>query len=58
MKSFISEQMVILKKWAPPISDTYPEQNSQHIKVLLEQIHHLRQENENKTCIVRALIEN
>ena len=58
MPSFISEQMVILKKSPPPISDTYPEQNAQYINVLLEQIHHLRQENENKTCIIQPLIEN
>ena len=50
--------MVILKKSAPPISDTYPEQSSQYINVLLEQIHHPRQENEYKTCIIQALIEN
>ena len=36
MRSFILEQMVILKKSAPPASDTYPEQNSQCINVLLE----------------------
>ena len=58
MRSFIFEQMFILKKSAPPISDTYPEQISQYINVLLEQIHHLRQENKNKTCIIQALIEN
>ena len=43
---------------APPISDIYPEQNSQFFNVLLEQINHLRQENENKTCIIQALIDN
>ena len=48
--------MVILKNSAPPISDTYPKQNSQYINILLEQIHHLRQENEN--CIIKALTEN
>ena len=58
MRSFILEQMVILKKSAPPASDTYPEQNSQCINVLLEQIHHLRLENQNKTCIIQALNEN
>ena len=33
MRSFILEQMVILKKSEPPISDTYSEQNSQYISV-------------------------
>ena len=50
--------MVILKRSAPPISDIYPEQNSQFFNVLLEQINYLRQENENKTCIIQALIDN
>ena len=51
--------MLISKKSAPTISDTYLEQNSQYINVLLEQIHHLPQkEKENKTCIVQVLIEN
>ena len=50
--------MIIFKKSAPPVSDIYPEQNSQYINVLLEQIHHLCQENENKTCIIQALNEN
>ena len=58
IRSFILELMVILKKSAPPISDTYPGQNYQYINVLLEQIHHLGQENENKTCIIQELIEN
>ena len=58
MGSFILEQMVILKRSAPPISDIYPEQNSQFFNVLLEQINYLRQENENKTCIIQALIDN
>ena len=40
-----------IQKSAPPISDTYLQQNSQYINVLLEQIYHLRQENKNKTCI-------
>ena len=40
--------MIVLKKSAPPISDTYPEQTFQYINVLLEQIHHLCQENDNK----------
>ena len=48
--------MVIFKNSAPPISDTYPKQNSQYINILLEQIHHLCQENEN--CIIKALTEN
>ena len=44
IRSFILEQMVLLIKSASPISDTYPEQNSQYINVLLEQIFHIRQE--------------
>ena len=57
MPSFISEQMVILKKSSPPISDTYSEQNFQYINVLLEQIHHLHQEKENETSNIQALNE-
>ena len=34
MRSFILEQLVILKKSAPSVSDTYPEQNSQYIRNL------------------------
>ena len=49
--------MVFLKMSAPPTSDTYPEQNSQYINVLLEQIYHLGEENENKTCVIQAPIE-
>ena len=48
MWSFVFEQMVFFKKSAPPISDTYPEQNSQYIDLILEQIDHLRQENQKK----------
>ena len=44
------EQIVIFKKSATPISYTYP--------ILLEQIHHICQENQSKTCIIQALIEN
>ena len=58
LRSFILEQMIIFKKSAPPVSDIYPKQNSQYINVLLEQIHHLCQESENKTCIIQALNEN
>ena len=47
----------VFKKSAPPISDTYPEKNSQYINSILEQIDHLRQENQKKICIVQALIE-
>lgn len=42
---------------APSISEGYQEQNSQYITVLLEQINHLRAENENRTCIIQALVE-
>ena len=57
IRSFIIGQMVFLKMSAPPISDTYPEQNSQYVNVLLEQIYHLGEENENKTCVIQAPIE-
>ena len=48
MRSFILKQMVIFKKSSPPIPDAYREQNSQYINVLLEQIHHFRQESKTK----------
>ena len=46
-----------LKNSAPSISEGYQEQNSQYITVLLEQINHLRAENEYRTCIIQALVE-
>ena len=48
IRSFILEQIVLLIKSASQVSDTYPEQNSQYINVLLKQIYHIRQEKKSK----------
>ena len=51
--SLTLEELVILKITTAPISDMYPEQNSQYINVVLEQIHHLCQENEKKLVLFK-----
>ena len=58
MRSFLLEQMVILRKPTQPISDTNPGKNSQCINALLEQINNHSRQGKKLICFMQALIEN